>query len=910
VRGRGQEDFIESTVETNGNLPLLSPQKRQLKEAIAKAAKGQFVRYEVDVIGVWDTMATIDFSIKPVFDEQENVVLLICEGRDITQKKQAEEALQQSEERFRLLVDYSPVGIFQTDPQGDCLFVNPRWSEITGLSPEEAIDKGWVNAIYPEDRQQMVKAWYETAKAGNPFLREFRYQTPQGKVTWVFANATVMHNETGEIIGYLGTVTDISDRKEAEAALKESEARFRLLVDRSPVGIFQSDAQGDCTFVNPRWLEMTGQTLEESLGKGWLKPIHPDDRKQIYKQWRKAQKKGSEFSNEFRYETHEGKLGWAFGKAIALRDKTGNLTGYFGTVTDITARKQVEALLQQSHNVLELRVKQRTNQLAKINDSLKAEIAERKRAEEEILLLQSITKAIAEAPNFEEAIAVTLEKVCQTIGWNFAEAWIPDNQECALVPSPAWYGSTETLIPFREASLDQTFARYLGVPGRVWATKQPEWTQDVSTQPLDVFLRADIAKQVGLKSALGVPIVANEKVIAVFVFFTFEAHQEDKRMVDLVKSVAKQLGLFIERKRAEDALRSSMATNRALINAIPDWLFRISKDGIFVNFKSVKDTYLLFPDSEFLGKHIYEVFPAEVAQPTLNCIEKALTTGETQVLECQLPTDNGLRDYEVRIAISAEAEVMAIVRDITERKRREEDMSIALEKEKQLNELKSRFVAMTSHEFRTPLATILSSSELIEYYGHKWSEEKRQQYFQKIQASVKHMTNLLNDVLVLGKAEAGKLEFSPSAIAIASFCSELVEEVQLSTSTHTIVFQVELCAKAYLDEKLLRHILTNLLSNAIKYSPGRDRVDFDVICQSDTIVFRIRDYGIGVPESELEKLFDSFHRASNVGNISGTGLGLAIVKKSVDLHGGTIEISSQVGEGTIFTVTIPCSYDR
>jgi len=547
---------------------------------------------------------------------------------------------------------------------------------------------------------------------------------------------------------------------------------------------------------------------------------------------------------------------------------------------------------------------------AKVSENagdLALQIAERKRAEEEIRLLQSITKAITEAPNFEEAIAVTLQKVCQTIGWNFAEAWVPDPQDTTLLPSSAWYGSTEALLSFREASLGHTFVRHTGVPGRVWATQQPEWTQDVSQQPLNVFLRADVAKQVGLKSALGVPIVANEIVIAVFVFFTFDAHQEDKRMVDLVKSVAKQLGLFIERKRAEDALRSSMATNRALINAIPDWLFRISKDGIFVNFKAVKDTHHLLPGCEFLGKHIYEVFPSEVAQPTLTCVENVLTTGETQILECQLPTDSGLRDYEIRIAVSAEAEVMAIMRDITERKRHEEDMTNALEKEKQLNELKSRFVVMTSHEFRTPLATILSSTELIEHYGHKWSEEKRHQYLQKIQASVKHMTNLLNDVLVLGKAEAGKLEFAPSAIAIESFCRELVEEVQLTTSSHKIAFAVKKpCSTVHLDEKLLRHILTNLLSNAIKYSPGCDRVDFEIVDRSQKIAFRIRDYGIGIPQDEQEKLFDSFHRASNVGNISGTGLGLAIVKKSVDLHGGTIEINSQIGEGTTFLVTIPC----
>ncbi|NJO94398.1 MAG: PAS domain-containing protein [Hydrococcus sp. RM1_1_31] len=145
-------------------------------------------------------------------------------------------------------------------------------------------------------------------------------------------------------------------------------------------------------------------------------------------------------------------------------------------------------------------------------------------------------------------------------------------------------------------------------------------------------------------------------------------------MVNLVKSVVKQLGLFIERKRAEDALRSSIATNRALIYAIPDWLLRIDTEGMLVNFKAAQDSCLLLADGELLGKHIDEIFPPEVARPILNCVEKAMTTAEVQILECQLPTVDQWRDYEMRLAVSGENEVMAIVRDITQRKRSQEEL--------------------------------------------------------------------------------------------------------------------------------------------------------------------------------------------------------------------------------------------
>jgi signal transduction histidine kinase len=203
------------------------------------------------------------------------------------------------------------------------------------------------------------------------------------------------------------------------------------------------------------------------------------------------------------------------------------------------------------------------------------------------------------------------------------------------------------------------------------------------------------------------------------------------------------------------------------------------------------------------------------------------------------------------------------------------------------------------------LATILSSTELIEHYSHKWSEEKKLTHLQRIQASVKQMTGLLNDVLLIGKAEAGKLEFNPTSLDVTKFCQELVEEMELTVSNRISFCSQAQCLTACMDEKLLRHILSNLLSNAIKYSPQGGTVHFELICEQDKAVFQIRDEGIGIPVADQEQLFISFHRASNVGTISGTGLGLAIVKKSVDLHGGKIAVMSEVNAGTTFTVTIP-----
>lgn len=248
------------------------------------------------------------------------------------------------------------------------------------------------------------------------------------------------------------------------------------------------------------------------------------------------------------------------------------------------------------------------------------------------------------------------------------------------------------------------------------------------------------------------------------------------------------------------------------------------------------------------------------------------------------------------------------VLDITERKRAEEDIRAALVQQRELNDLRSRFVAMTSHEFRTPLATILSSAELLRFYGDRMDSEERQDIIQSIESSVQRMTLMLDRVLVLGKAEAQMLEFNPLALDVCEMLHALVRETvgQAPESTCTVITDFPpSIGPGLFDDKLLRHVFGNLLSNAIKYSPGGGTVRLAIRTDPTHVEFTVSDQGIGIPRAELDHVFSSFHRASNVGNIKGTGLGLAIVKNAVELHGGTIAVSSEPGAGTCFTVRLP-----
>jgi predicted ATPase/signal transduction histidine kinase len=231
--------------------------------------------------------------------------------------------------------------------------------------------------------------------------------------------------------------------------------------------------------------------------------------------------------------------------------------------------------------------------------------------------------------------------------------------------------------------------------------------------------------------------------------------------------------------------------------------------------------------------------------------------------------------------------------------------------EREINELKSRFISMTSHEFRTPLTSILGTTELIKHYGQNWDTAKQHTYLDRIQKNVKHMTGLLEDVLVLSKADQEKINFNPAPINLESFCQALVEELELNAKPNQ---QIEFVCSGhhphpYADEKILKQILGNLLSNAIKYSPEASTVHFELVLSEEEAVFRVQDQGIGIPKADQEHLFESFHRATNVGQIQGTGLGLAIVKKSVDLHKGTLSFESFVNQGTTFIVKLPITLE-
>ena len=248
-----------------------------------------------------------------------------------------------------------------------------------------------------------------------------------------------------------------------------------------------------------------------------------------------------------------------------------------------------------------------------------------------------------------------------------------------------------------------------------------------------------------------------------------------------------------------------------------------------------------------------------------------------------------------------------ITKDITVQMQVREDLSKALARERELSEMKSRFVTLASHEFKTPLSVILSSVNLIEKYQDDASADKRWRHVHRIKSNVNNLRQLLNDFLSLEKLEEGVVRNEPVRTDLVKLSEEAIQDLeeackdgqQMALEVTGNVHDV------FLDQQLLRNILNNLLSNAIKYSPGGGLLRFRLEFAGDLVTFAVTDQGIGIPPEEQEHLFERFFRAKNTTGISGTGLGLSIVKKYLDLMDGTISVESQPGTGSTFTITLP-----
>ena len=399
--------------------------------------------------------------------------------------------------------------------------------------------------------------------------------------------------------------------------------------------------------------------------------------------------------------------------------------------------------------------------------------------------------------------------------------------------------------------------------------------------------------------------------------------QADPAQFDGNMSVSHLHQEIAQLKQTEAQLETTLSLVRGTLDSAPYGIIAVSFDGEVLNTNQKFREMWQIPDSMVLTKtqECQDFFKNKLKNPDAFC----RSVWESQESEEETYDILQLEDGRVfaqnskpqRLDERVIGRVWSIW-DITEFKQRtDEDLQQTesaaklkrnIEEAKQVSELKSRFLSMLCHQFRSSLNVISFSNSLLKRYVNRWTGEKDLAYLNNIQTAVEQISQLLDEMIFFGRSEVGHLKLEPKSTDLDLFCRNLVAQMQPmgDSKKQVINFSSRGSCTVCVDPTILDHVLTNLLSNALKYSPNDKQIDFELVCE-EQVIFRIKDTGIGISTVDQKRLFEPFYRGSNIDHLPGNGLGLAIAKNLVDIHGGQIEVDSEVGVGTTFTVTVPVS---
>ena len=718
------------------------------------------------------------------------------------------------------------------------------------------------------------------------------------------------------------------ERKRAESALNESEARYRIFFEHNADAMLLLHPQ-TLRYIdaNEAAARLVGATITQILDNAspterWPER-QPDGRLSIEKAREMVELALTRGSH--RYEWYSRRCD---GSDLPLDIVMTPVPFREGVLLclicrEIGAQKRTENEIRQLNASLEKRVSERTTDLVRSNDKLKlAEENLRKRSDQ----LQKHQDALLELAHSDKSNPdKALQMICSlsAVTLNVARVsyWSVREGESAI--------SCEVLYLRETESFDQQaqgnrlgFADYPAYFEEL-ADNRPVVANHVLEHPATSLLAENYLKSFGVSSLLDAPVWRCGEAIGVLRHEHIGSPRNwTPEEIDFVIALASMVTLALEeshRAHSEKLLRESEARLRES-EARFSTAFRTNPGIMTISrlrdekYIEVNDAFVRwygFDREEIIGHDTKELDTWVNPEDRAKFWADLRRDGWIREVECQFRTRWGTKgtvlvSAEI-IEINGEPHVLAFGIDITQRKQAEVELLRALAKEKELGQLRSHFVSMISHEFRTPLGIIQSSAEILDDYLEQLEPDERKDHLRSICRNTRRMAGLMEEALLLGSFDAGKMEFRPAPLQLHTFLHRLVDEVLSATNRRCPIELsfINMPAVIRADERLLQHIFTNLLANAVKYSGPEQAVRFEIESQGPEIVWAVRDQGIGIPQADQEWLFNAFHRGQNVADRPGTGLGLVIVKRCVDLHGGKIRVESQLGKGTSMIVRLP-----
>jgi PAS domain S-box-containing protein len=535
----------------------------------------------------------------------------------------------------------------------------------------------------------------------------------------------------------------------------------------------------------------------------------------------------------------------------------------------------------------------------------------------------ALGRVLAEA-SLSEAPPRILQTVCEGLGWACGAFWEVDEAAGVLRCVTVWRGPHEALGAFEEVSRRSRFASGRGLPGRVWASREPRWIPDLAQD--EGFVRATAAAQAGLRSALAFPVRSGGRVVGVAECFGASVRPHEDDLLAAAATLGSQIGQFIERRRADEGLRESEERFRELFELAPVGYQELDAEGRFVRVNRALCDLLGYTEEELLGRAIWEFEWAhgEPAEETRRKFLHKLATGETWrgVERVRVRKDGTLRTVwvEDRLVRDASGQVVGLRSaqvDISERKRAEAERDRLLEAERAARaaaeealRTRDQFVAFLAHDLKNLLTGIKGHAQLLRrraVRGQALAPEQALAGLATIETATRRMETQIDDLLDATRLRAGKpLDLRRRPTDLVALARQAVEQQQ-ATDRHRLRLTATVPSlDGEWDADRLERVLDNLLGNAVKYSPQGGEIGVEVAAEDGAAVLTVRDHGVGIPAADLPHVFERFWRAGNVeGRIAGTGLGLAGAKDIVEQHGGTIAVESAEGRGSTFTVRLP-----
>jgi PAS domain S-box-containing protein len=941
---------------------------------LKRAREGETIVYDVQYnfpsVSKW-----IQTSITPVRTRQLEFVGYCITLNDYTEQKKAELAIRANEEKFRALVENTGDIIGIISEQGKMQYMSPSAHRILGYAKEELdiLDIGLY--IHPDDKNDFAQFMLEIKKnPGQLIHTTFRAKHKHGQWRSLEGSAiNLIHLES--IKGIVTNFRDVTEKKLLEEDLQQKKYFLEKAQETAQLGYWILDVGSEpwTLFWSKETCRIFGLRQDEFDGRieTYFQFLHPEDRERIILLTKAAMEGGLIFDSDHRIVLKNNNILWVHEQAELIRDEEGHPLRFIGVIQDITNRKVIEEVLREFNERYEI-LSKATNDaiwdwdinigMVTWNHGLQTIFGY---AESEVKFTLDWWK--------EKVHSQDLDGIMQSIGYAFTEqesnwsatyrfhsangkyqyvydrAYIiygPDNKPVRMIGSmqdiservyameeieklSLVASKTDNAVMITDPAeqiewVNESFVKMTGYELEEVKGKTPDFLHGVETDRSILHRMHEKMKRGESVSGELVNYSKNGQRYWVKMDMTpvFNDDGKLKNFISIQSNVSEQ-------KEFENRITAIARELASLIENANVPIFGIDRNGYINEWNKVSAELSGFTKSDMIGRKWIDTLVGEgfrqiadqmvssvlLGNPVGNFELPVLTKNKKRLilLLSATPRRDSSKNISGAIVVAQDVTELIEYRQNLEKmvQDRTRELNDALQKEKELVDMKSKFVSIASHEFRTPLTTISLASGFLKKYKQKLTGEEMDNKLANIEKQVGHMTHLLDDVLMIGKAEAGKISVRMVEVNILDFFTRICTEVEQTTGrTHRarIVSQLDI-PTVVSDEKLMRNIVINLLTNAIKFSPGHNDVDLVLTSDADKLCVKVRDYGIGIPSQDMKHLFEPFHRGANVNAIQGTGLGLSIIKKAVDLLQGSITVKSEVGKGTELTVTLPMVHE-